>query len=142
MKSTSKTTIDDVAQLAGVSIKTVSRVVNKEPNVRQSTQQKVNEAIRELNYIPNQSARNLASYRSRFIGLIYDDPSIFELPSSGYITRLQEGSLRSCRAAQHELLIHPCNYRNADVGEELAKLIEQVRPAGMIIAAPSPASTR
>jgi len=136
MKPTSKTTIDDVARLAGVSIKTVSRVVNGEPNVRQATQQKVNQAIRELSYVPNQSARNLASHRSRLIGLIYDDPSAFELPSPGYITRLQEGSLRACRAAQFEVLIHPCNYRNKDVSEELGRLIEQVRPAGMILAAP------
>ncbi|MFK8029574.1 MAG: LacI family DNA-binding transcriptional regulator [Gammaproteobacteria bacterium] len=136
MKSTAKTTIDDVAALAGVSIKTVSRVVNKEPNVREKTKEKVAAAIQQLNYIPNQSARNLASYRSRFIGLIYDDPSTFELPSSGYITRLQEGCLRACRAAQYEVLIHPCNYRGKDVDSELTSLIEQVRPAGMIIAAP------
>lgn len=136
MKSTTKTTIDDVAELAGVSIKTVSRVVNREPNVRKTTQEKVDKAIRALNYVPNQSARNLASHRSRFVGLIYDDPSAFELPSSGYITRLQEGSLRACRAAEHEVLIHPCNHRSADVGEELRALIEQVRPSGMIIAAP------
>lgn len=136
MKATSKTTIDDVAALAGVSIKTVSRVVNGEPNVRQATRQKVDEAIRSLKYVPNQSARNLASHRSRFIGLIYDDPSSFELPSSGYITRLQQGSLRACRAAQHEVLIHPCNYRSRSVAAELSQLIEQVRPSGMIIAAP------
>ncbi|MEM7081649.1 MAG: LacI family DNA-binding transcriptional regulator [Pseudomonadota bacterium] len=136
MKSSTSTTIDDVARLAGVSIKTVSRVVNREPNVRASTQEKVAAAIKQLNYTPNQSARNLASHRSRFVGLIYDDPSAFELPSSGYITRLQEGSLRACRAAQYELLIHPCNYRSRRVDEELKALIEQVRPAGMIIAAP------
>lgn len=136
MKITHKATIDDVAKLAGVSIKTVSRVVNREPNVRKETQEKVIKAIKDLNYRPNQSARNLASYRSRFIGLIYDDPSAFENPSSGYITRLQEGSLRACRSAQYELLIHPCNYRSRGVGSELTSLIEQVRPAGMIIAAP------
>lgn len=136
MKSRPKTTIEDVAKLAGVSIKTVSRVVNREPNVRESTQQKVKDAIKQLNYTPNQSARNLASQRSHFIVLIYDDPSAFEIPSSGYITRLQQGSLRACRSAHYELLIHPCNYRNEDVGHELTSLIEQVRPAGMIIAAP------
>lgn len=136
MRSRSKTTIEDVAKLAGVSIKTVSRVVNREPNVRESTQQKVDDAIRQLNYTPNQSARNLASQSSHFIVLIYDDPSAFEIASSGYITRLQHGSLRACRSAHYELLIHPCNYRNHDVDYELTSLIEQVRPAGMIIAAP------
>ena len=69
-----RATIDDVAKLAGVSIKTVSRVVNREPNVRESTREKVERAIAALNYRPNLSARNLASLRSHLIGLIYDDP--------------------------------------------------------------------
>ena len=43
-----KATIDDVAELAGVSIKTVSRVVNREPNVRESTRDRVELAIAEL----------------------------------------------------------------------------------------------
>lgn len=131
-----KATIDDVAELAGVSIKTVSRVVNHEPNVRDSTRDKVQKAITTLNYRPNQSARNLASHRAHLIGLVYDDPSAYEIPSAGYIIRLQEGSLRACRPVNYELLIHPCNYRNKGVGNELKELIEQVRPAGIVIAAP------
>ena len=78
-----KVTIDHVAKLAGVSMKTVSRVVNREPNVRESTKAKVEAAIAELNYRPNPSARNLASQRSRLIGLVYDDPSLYEIPSAG-----------------------------------------------------------
>jgi len=58
-------TVFDVAELAGVSIKTVSRVVNREPNVRTSTRERVDQAIAELDYRPNQAARNLASCRSR-----------------------------------------------------------------------------
>lgn len=57
-------TIYDVANLAGVSIKTVSRVLNREPGVRLSTKVRVDHAIAELDYRPNQSARNLASNRS------------------------------------------------------------------------------
>jgi len=135
-KSITRTTIDDVAALAGVSIKTVSRVVNREPNVRESTREKVEHAVKELKYRPNQSARNLASYRSHLIGLLYDDPSAYEIPSSGYIIRMQQGSLRACRSTHYELLIHPCNYRSKQIGAELKELIEQVRPAGMVIAAP------
>jgi len=129
-------TIDDVAELAGVSIKTVSRVVNREPNVRDSTRDKVQQAIAQLHYRPNLSARNLASQRSRLIGLVYDDPSAYELPSSGYVIRLQEGVLRACGTADYELLIHPCNYRNRHVGAELKALIAQARPDGIVVAAP------
>jgi len=131
-----RATIDDVAELAGVSIKTVSRVVNREPNVRQSTRDKVDRAIAELNYRPNLSARSLASHRSRLIGLIYDDPSAYEVPSSGYVIRMQQGTLRACRKQSYELLIHPCNYRDRQVGDEIRKLIEETRPDGLVVAAP------
>ena len=59
-----KVTINDVAKHAGVSIKTVSRVTNNEPSVKQATIDKVNAAINELNYQPNLAARNLAGTKS------------------------------------------------------------------------------
>src|SRR5210317_296432 len=131
-----KATIDDVAKLAGVSIKTVSRVVNREQNVRESTREKVQEAITRLKYRPNLSARNLASSRSHLIGLVYDDPGAYEVPSAGYVIRLQQGALRACATADYELLIHPCNYRNRNVGAEIKALIERARPDGIVLAAP------
>jgi LacI family transcriptional regulator len=131
-----KATINDVADLAGVSIKTVSRVINREPNVRGSTQAKVEAAIAMLNYRPNPSARNLASQRANLIGLIYDDPSAYEIPSAGYVIRLQQGTLNACRRARYELLIHPCNYRKKNLGDEIKALIDEARPAGIVLAAP------
>lgn len=132
----SRSTIFDVATLAGVSIKTVSRVVNNEPNVRAATQQRVNEAIKELNYSPDRSARNLAGHRSHLIGLVYDDPSNYEIPSAGYVIRMQQGALRACHGAGFELLIHPCNYQDKGVCGQLKALIENVRPDGIVLAAP------
>ena len=131
-----RATIFDVAKLAGVSIKTVSRVVNHEPNVRESTKERVDEAIAELSYRPDQSARNLASHRSHLIGLVYDDPSMYELPSSDYIIRMQQGALKVCQSSGAELLIHPCNYRDRDIETQLKELCERARPAGIILAAP------
>jgi LacI family transcriptional regulator len=131
-----KATISDVAELAGVSIKTVSRVVNREPNVRQATRHQVEDAIARLNYRPNMSARNLASQRSHLLVLVYDDPSVYENPSADYIVRLQQGALNACRAFGYELLIHPCNYRNPDVCRELNSLIERTRADGIMLAAP------
>lgn len=131
-----RATIFDVAELADVSIKTVSRVVNREPNVRESTRERVEKAIEKLNYQPDQSARNLASHRSHLIGLVYDDPAAYELPSSGYIIRMQQGALKACRPAHSELLIHPCNYREKNSIAELTSLIGETRPAGIILAAP------
>jgi len=131
-----RATIDDVAALAGVSIKTVSRVVNQEPNVRDATRAKVETAIAQLNYRPNLSARNLASQRSRVIALIYDDPSAYAIPSAGYVIRMQTGVLQACRSADYRLVIYPCSYRSDDIAEELKALIEHVRPQGIVLAAP------
>jgi DNA-binding LacI/PurR family transcriptional regulator len=61
--------LKDVALLAGVSVKTVSNVVNDYPYVRPATRAKVQEAIAELAYRPNMTARNLRSGRSGVIAL-------------------------------------------------------------------------
>lgn len=65
-------TIKDVAALAGVSDRTVSRVVNGEPNISSKTRARVEEAIARLNYIPNLAARMVRTNRSGVIGLITD----------------------------------------------------------------------
>lgn len=62
-------TLHDVARVAGVSIKTVSNVVNDNPNVRDSTRERVLSAIAEVDYRPNLSARGLRSGRTGVIGL-------------------------------------------------------------------------
>ncbi len=131
-----RATINDVARRAGVSIKTVSRVVNGEPNVGAATRERVEAAIAELNYRPNPSARSLAARHSHQIALVYDDPSAYEIPSSGYVIHMQQGALSVCKATNYELLIHPCNYRDRQVGSELKSFIGQSRPAGIILAAP------
>ena len=131
-----RSTIFDVAKLAGVSIKTVSRVVNGEPNVSEITSKRVNKAVATLHYRPHRSARSLASHRSHLLALIYDDPSAYEIPSAGYVIRLQQGALRACRVSDCELLIHPCSYQDDNVGSELEALIETIRPDGVILAAP------
>lgn len=65
-----QSTIFDVARLAGVSHQTVSRVLNDLPNVRPSTRQRVEDAIKKLRYVPSPAARALVTRRSRTIGLI------------------------------------------------------------------------
>ncbi|MGB5256829.1 MAG: LacI family DNA-binding transcriptional regulator [Woeseiaceae bacterium] len=131
-----RSTIFDVAKVAGVSIKTVSRVVNREPNVRASTRERVEDAIAVLKYKPDQSARNLASQRSHLIGLVYDDPAAYDMPSGGYILDLQQGALKACKSALSELLIHPCDFRKKDAGRKLKTFIEETRLSGVILAAP------
>jgi len=66
-------TLHDVAQLAGVSIKTVSNVINDYSHVRPATREKVQRAIAELGYTPNLTARNLRSGRTGAIALAVPD---------------------------------------------------------------------
>lgn len=66
-------TIYDVAREAGVSMATVSRVVNGNPNVKPSTRKKVTDVIDRLNYRPNAVARGLASKKTTTVGVIIPD---------------------------------------------------------------------
>ncbi|WP_432256413.1 LacI family DNA-binding transcriptional regulator [Limimaricola sp. AA108-03] len=77
--------IVDVAKAAGVSNKTVSRVVNGEPNVKPATKERVEKAIAELGYVPNMAARSVRSNRSNTLGIITD--CISTTPYSGDIVR-------------------------------------------------------
>lgn len=137
-KSTPSTraTIDDIAKRAGVSIKTVSRVVNNEPNVREETRSRVQKAIQELNYRPNTSARRLAGNRSYLIALVYDDPSAYPNASANYVTNLHGGVLKKSRELGYDLLIHPCEYESRNLVNEIRALIEHSNIDGLIMAPP------
>ncbi|WP_432896867.1 LacI family DNA-binding transcriptional regulator [Micromonospora matsumotoense] len=69
--------MSDVAQLAGVSHQTVSRVLNNHPSVRPETRERVLRAVHQLNYRPNALARGLAGRRSRVIGVVSFDTILF-----------------------------------------------------------------
>src|ERR1700674_766124 len=100
--------IEDVAATAGVSMKTVSRVFNHEPNVREKTRLRVETAARELNYRPNPSARSLAGNRSYLISLVYDDP----FAGSSYIMEIIVGMLQACEAMRYSAMLRPLDYAN------------------------------
>lgn len=125
-----KVTIHDVAAKAGVSIKTVSRVMNNEPSVKQATIDKVNQAMQELNYQPNAAARNLASTKSYSIGYIYDNPNAY------YVIDMQRGLLDACRKHGYELLIHPTNAKSPGIVREVIDLVQHSRLAGLVLTPP------
>lgn len=125
-----KATIDDVAELAGVSIKTVSRVFNKESNVRASTREKVEAAIATLNYRPNLSARSLAGNKSFVLALIYGHPG------AHYVLDIQEGVLEICRPQGYELVVHPGVYQDKNLAKEVTELILEKRIDGVMLTPP------
>jgi LacI family transcriptional regulator len=123
-------TIKDVAQHAGVSAMTVSRVLNAEPNVRPETRERVQAAIRDLNYRPNLSARNLARANTYFIGLLYDNPS------AGYISELLIGALNRCRKAGYHLIVESCGSADQDWESSIADMLRTSNFDGVIIPPP------
>lgn len=96
-------TINDIARLAEVSKKTVSRVINNSPFVKEDTRKRVEAVIAEHGYSPDPQARGLAFRRSFLVGMIYDNPS------PNYVVNMQQGVLDAVRGSGLELLVHPCN---------------------------------
>lgn len=100
-------TMSDVARLAGVSPMTVSRVMNGDPKVRQSTRRKVDEAVAALNYVPNQAARRLAGARPIRVGFLYSNPS------AGYLSEFLVGLLNQASIHNVQLIVENCEGERA-----------------------------
>ncbi|HBG88917.1 MAG TPA: LacI family transcriptional regulator, partial [Stenotrophomonas sp.] len=121
--------IEDVAAVAGVSIKTVSRVLNHEPNVREQTRERVLAAVARLGYKPNLSARSLAGQRSYALALVYNNPS------RNYLMEIQSGMLEACHAQHYNLILGPVG-TGRRTQPDLAALFENSRPDGVVLIPP------
>ncbi|MEW6389757.1 MAG: LacI family DNA-binding transcriptional regulator [Pseudomonadota bacterium] len=134
-------TIYDVAARAGVSIKTVSRVMNKEPNVRPAMRDRVLQAAGELGYSPNLSARSLAGSRSFVIAVFVDAALTIDHWRSergaDYLSRIQLGATLECREAGYHLLIELIDHEGPQVRQEVAALLAALKPDGVILTPPS-----
>jgi LacI family transcriptional regulator len=126
----SRKTIDDVAKAAGVAIKTVSRVLNDEPNVREETRARVLAAVEALHYSPSLSARSLAGRRSYLIGLVYENPS------ANYIVDVQHGAMARCRQEKFRLFVHQCSGQDAELIRDVLGLVDQTHVDGLVVCAP------
>lgn len=116
--------------MAGVSIKTVSRVLNKERYVREDTRRKVEEAVAALNFSPSLAARTLAGSRSFQIALIYDNHSPY------YIHAVQEGVWARCREQGVRMLAQPVDVDSPDLAHEIGGLIDETHVDGVILSSP------
>lgn len=111
-------TIRDVALRAGVSPMTVSRVINNESNVSDTTRAVVMETIRALNYAPNPAARRLAGSETFRIGLLYSNPSV------AYLSEFLLGALDESSKTGHQLVVEKCGATPAAERAALAKLLQ------------------
>ena len=116
-----KHTINDIARLANVSKKTVSRVINESPFVREETRTRIADIIKEVGFTPDPQARALAFRRSFLIGLIYDNPN------APYVINIQEGALGALRKMGYELVVHPCDRNERGIPERYSPLRERAR---------------
>lgn len=112
-RGSSGPTISDVAGRAGVSLMTVSRVVNRESNVLAATREKVERAIAELGYVPNPAARSLAGWRQCRIALLYANPS------AAYLSEFLVGGLAGAAQCDAQLAVE--HWDGAESLESLAK---------------------
>jgi LacI family transcriptional regulator len=119
-------TLEDVAEKAGVSRSTVSRVINDQPNVSEGVRDRVWEVINETGYQPNVAARSLASQRSYMIGLVLPH-SVSYLFTDPYIPHLIQGVAKSCNQSDYTLgLFH------ASSKEDEKKMYPRVSRAGLL----------
>ena len=108
-------TILDVAREAGVSYSTVSRVLSGYEFVKETTRQKVMEAVERLGYVANQQARSLAGGKSRVIGLLV--PGL----DNGYIGEIARGIDEELSRFEYDLLLYTV-YRDWETDRKSTRL--------------------
>ncbi len=119
-------TLKDVAREAGLSVGTVSRVLNNRGYISDETRQSVNRAMKKLNYQPNEMARSLSKQRSSMIGVIV--PSI----SHPYFSKLVESLESAAHHEEYEILLFVSQGR-PDREEEYVRACISNRVAGLIL---------
>lgn len=116
-----------MAREAGVSFKTVSRVLNREPNVREPTRQRVLQAVKALGYRANPYARNLRAAQSRLIAVCFSNTS------RNYTSEIQIGVLQRCNGEGFNAIFEEATGAGP---ESLVSLRGDRNLAGVILVAP------
>ncbi len=130
MRRTGQPTINDVARVAAVSKKTVSRVINRSPLLGDDTRARVQAVIDELGYIPNPQARALALRRNFLIGLVHDNPN------AQTVMNVQQGMLEALHDTEFEMVVRPVDRGSATMLADLRHFLERQRPYGVLLMPP------
>lgn len=121
-----RVTIKDVAKHAGVSFKTVARVVSNERNVRKSNRIKVESSIETLGYEVDPAARSLRSTHAYSLGLVFDHP----------MADVQMGVLKACHANDYSLQIQPCYADESAQPETLIRAVRRSKLSALVLTPP------
>src|SRR4051812_33180096 len=130
MRKTGLPTINDVARIAGVSKKTVSRVINRSALLSDDTRKHVEGVISGLGYVPNPQARALALRRNFLIGLIHDNPN------AQMVMNVQQGILESLHGTEFELVVRPIDRGSATMLQDVRNFLERQRLFGVVLLPP------
>jgi LacI family transcriptional regulator len=125
-----KPTINDVARIALVSKKTVSRVINRSPLLTDETRQRVEGVIRELGYVPNAQARGLALRRNFLVGLIHDNPN------AQMVLNVQQGILEALHGTEFSLVVRPVDRTSPLMLDDVRHFLERQQLYGVVILPP------
>jgi len=130
MMKNGQPTINDVARLAGVSKKTVSRVINRSELLNGETRKRVEDVIAELGYVPNPQARALALRRNFLIGLVHDNPN------AQMVLNVVEGILEGVKGTEFELVVRPVDRNSPTMLEDVRSFLERQRLYGVVLLPP------
>ncbi len=133
-------TIKHVAADAGVSLQTVSRVINNEPNVRPVMKEKVQASIDKLGYVPSIAAQRMSGSRSYLILAINDrDRTIADWRAregSDWIDQMLFGGMLKCAEHGYRMIFELVDTHSDHVRRELGATISALQPDGVILTPP------
>ncbi|WP_336987081.1 LacI family DNA-binding transcriptional regulator [Altererythrobacter aquiaggeris] len=130
MVQNGKPTINDVARLADVSKKTVSRVINKSSLLSYKTRKHVEAVIEEIGFVPNPQARALALRRNFIIAAVHDNPN------AQFLVNVQQGILEALEGTSFGLMVQPVNRNSPSIQQDLRDFLERQRPYGVVLLPP------
>ena len=133
-------TIKHVAADAGVSLQTVSRVINSEPNVRPAMQERVQASIDRLGYVPSIAAQRMSGSKSYLILAINDrDRTIADWQTrqgSDWVGQMLLGGMLKCAEHGYRMIFELVDTHSDHVERELGAAIAALQPDGVILTPP------
>ncbi len=135
-----KVRIKDVAAAAGVSHQTVSRVINRHPNVKAEVRERVRHVIATLGYVPDLSARRMGGGRSFLIMAVNDRARTIENWQAGrgndWVDQMLYGGMTECERLGYHLVFELVETETLEASRQLLTAITSLRPDGVILTPP------
>lgn len=135
-----KVTIRHVAAEAGVAVKTVSRVVNGEPNVTPELRARVSRAVERLGYVPSMAARRMGGSRSYLLVALNDRTNTINNWRSGrgndWLDQMLHGAMLACESQGYRFLFELVDAASEDLERKVVGILAALQPDGLILTPP------